>query len=732
VARERASLHADGAAPVIRVADAVGADRAQVAVAILRLLDLASEDQPFDRVRALLQSPVCCACTDLEAARMESMLDRLEEAGARRFLDSSARADWLGASHPDDALHTLEWSIDRVMLGVAAGSSPAGRVVAGGVLPSGSMPALESEEVHRAIGLIEGIADLARMRARGAHPLTAWHAALCAACDAILPPADHETFGRQRMQADRALAEVAQAASAAGLAALPWPVARAEFEAQLQGLVEGRSFAAGGITLARLTPMRSVPARLLILAGIDHGVFPRSSRRDALDLSRLCPRVGDRDDRLEDQLLLLESIHAATERLVIVVQDTVAASGQPGPLSPVIEELMASVAAHAGKAPGSERARLLHHHPTLGDQPEAWTPDKAPGFDARARARAGVIEAARGNGADRVFATALHGEAGVSAPAIETVDRMAGVLRNPSRAWLQGQGVRVADLGAELGERCEPIELDSLQKWSLNRRAREGVLLHQDPGSILRELQLGGHLPHGVAGDRAWSGIWQEQSRMLPVLSEALQVAQADLSLERIEFTVPGLEPGLRATTLWCPSRKTQVLVTRKQREKEWLALWPEHLAFAAAWPESRCLRVEMPSLRTGAVSMVRHDPVDPRIALGFLRTLRDTAEQAQRRLLPVHAQLLHPFRSSDATDLEERLDAARARLVARRAGVRAPDADPWFRMAWRGLDFMQSGREPGAPRLAGLEPSFAGLAAWLHEAMEATGWAVRARGRGA
>lgn len=731
VARERAPLHGDGAAPVFRVADAAGADRAQVAVAILRLFDLASEDQPFDRVRALLQSPVCCARADLEAARMESLLDALEEAGARRFVDASARANWLGASHPDDALHTLEWSIDRVMLGVAAGDSPAARVVAGGVLPSGSMPALESAEVHRAIGLIEAIADLSRMRARGAHPIPAWHAAISSACDAILPPADHETFGRQRMQAERALSEVSQAAAAAGLQALPWPVARAEFEAQLQGLVEGRSFAVGGITLARLTPMRSVPARLLILAGIDHGAFPRPSRRDALDLSRLCPRVGDRDDRLEDQLLLLESIHAATERLVIVVQDTVAASGQPGPLSPVIDELMASVAAHAGMGPGGERARLLDHHPTLGDQPEAWTLDRAPGFDRRARARASMIETARCSGADRVFATSPHGEASLALSAIDSVDRMASVLRNPSRAWLQGQGVRVADLGAELGEGCEPIELDSLEKWTLNRRVREGVLLREDPESILRELQFGGHLPHGVAGNRAWSDIWREQSSILPVLSEALQLPASDLSLERIEFEVAGFAPGLRAATLWCPSRKKQVLVTKKKREKEWLALWPEHLAFAVARPESTCLRVELPATRTGAVSLVLHDPVDPGIALGFLRILHEITEQAQRRLLPVHAEILHPFRTPDTTDLEERLDAARARLEARRTGVPSLDAEPWFRMAWRGLDFMRFGREPGAPRVAGLEPSFAGIGSWLHEAMEATGWTARSRGRG-
>jgi hypothetical protein len=51
--------------------------------------------------------------------------------------------------------------------------------------------------------------------------------------------------------------------------------------------------------------------------------------------------------------------------------------------------------------------------------------------------------------------------------------------------------------------------------------------------------------------------------------------------------------------------------------------------------------------------------------------------------------------------------------------------------MAWRGLDFLEFGQAAGTPRVAGLEPSFAGLGAWLDQAMEMTGWSVRTRGRG-
>jgi len=60
--------------------------------------------------------------------------------------------------------------------------------------------------------------------------------------------------------------------------------------------------------------------------------------------------------------------------------------------------------------------------------------------------------------------------------------------------------------------------------------------------------------------------------------------------------------------------------------------------------------------------------------------------------------------------------------------GFTAPAEDPWFRAAWRGLDLLKVGREPGAPRVAGVEPSFDGIASWLHEAMDLTGWKIRKR----
>jgi exonuclease V gamma subunit len=308
------------------------------------------------------------------------------------------------------------------------------------------------------------------------------------------------------------------------------------------------------------------------------------------------------------------------------------------------------------------------------------------------------------------------------------MDDMATVLRNPARAWLKGQGIRVADLSHELGERCEPIELDGLQRWHLEQRARRGVLLGEDPESILQTLRQDGSLPHGAVSGPMWREVWSTQEEILTRLIEALGVPACTLEIEPLAFELPDLDPALQVRTLWIPSHRTQVLVTRVGREKEWLTVWPEHLAFAAAHPDGRTIRIDLPRNRREASKSIPHEPVDSATALQILRQVREIAEEAQRRLLPIHAELLYPFRVAIDAPSEERSESLRQKLWVAGPGFAAPAEDPWFRAAWRGLDLLKAGRESGAARIAGLEPSFDGIASWLHEAMEQTGWAVRKR----
>ncbi len=77
----------------------------------------------------------------------------------------------------------------------------------------------------------------------------------------------------------------------------------------------GRSsgFINGGITFCSMKPMRSIPAKIICLIGMNEGIFPRNEQQLIFDLMSAKPRKGDRNSRNSDLYLFLESILSARD-----------------------------------------------------------------------------------------------------------------------------------------------------------------------------------------------------------------------------------------------------------------------------------------------------------------------------------------------------------------------------------------------------------------------------------
>src|SRR6202020_3386704 len=86
---------------------------------------------------------------------------------------------------------------------------------------------------------------------------------------------------------------------------------------RLQGRPPRANFRTGHLTVCTLTPMRSVPHRVVCLLGLDDEEFPRRTPRDGDDLMLEHPHVGERDPRSEDRQLLLDALLAAREQLIV-------------------------------------------------------------------------------------------------------------------------------------------------------------------------------------------------------------------------------------------------------------------------------------------------------------------------------------------------------------------------------------------------------------------------------
>src|SRR5699024_2804098 len=144
------------------------------------------------------------------------------------------------------------------------------------------------------------------------------------------------------------------------------------------------NFRTGTLTVCTLTPMRSVPHRVVCLLGLDDGVFPRAGALDGDDALARRPVTGERDPRSEDRQLLLDSVLAATDHLVVTYTGADETTGRPRPPAVPLGELLDTL---EEMGPGT-RDRVVRHHPLQAFDARHFDPVAPTSFDRPALAAA--------------------------------------------------------------------------------------------------------------------------------------------------------------------------------------------------------------------------------------------------------------------------------------------------------------------------------------------------------
>ena len=113
---------------------------------------------------------------------------------------------------------------------------------------------------------------------------------------------------------------------------------------------------AHGVTVTSFVPMRAIPFRVIFVAGLGQGGFPRLGRRSELDLRAARRQPGDVSPREQDLYMFLETLLSARERLVLsyVARDEL--TGTPLLPSSVLLELRDIL---RGYLPPAELGRLF-------------------------------------------------------------------------------------------------------------------------------------------------------------------------------------------------------------------------------------------------------------------------------------------------------------------------------------------------------------------------------------
>ncbi|MGY0633440.1 exodeoxyribonuclease V subunit gamma [Luteimonas sp. A478] len=499
---------ASGQAIPYALADASPLANEPLAEVFVRLLALPVSRFGLHETLDLLASPALAEANGLDAPAIERLQAWLEAAGARWGLDGAHRARF---DAPEDDAYTWAFALDRLLLGHASGSDALIRANDGRLVAP--LPDLEGSALDALDTLVRLLRVLARYaRVLGeAMPPAQWRERLLELLEALLPkpptsPASQRALDRLRTLVD----EFAKTAERADFdAPVPAEAVRAHFGAVLGEADVRAPLLTGGVSIARMVPMRLLPFRVICVLGMNDAEFPR--RDAAPGLNRLTAelgtdkrRAGDRSTRDDDRFLFLQLFTAAQDVFYVSWQGADPRDGSRREPSVLVSELIdAAVGQHASDTEEKVADALVVQHPLQPFSPEAFGSANEPRrFSYHARwqqAAAGAVDRRVALPPWFVGDPFAPGEA---EPEL-SISALRRFLLHPAEELLARMGMRLIEI-EEHGDDLEPLAAPGggLERSVLQRELFDELLRGRDDAAIHASLRARGLLPSGASGRR--------------------------------------------------------------------------------------------------------------------------------------------------------------------------------------------------------------------------------------
>lgn len=329
------------------VADRSGTEIFPAAAAFLEILRVARGEFRIDEVLALLDVEIIRRSLDLSEEEILPLRETLGDAGIRWGLDAEFRRERIFGKNPQTendmrgkaetlaANNSWEFGMRRLALGFMCGNDGGDESpIAFGesrVSPVADLTEDASEAFGKIFRLLKILAELNRAFAdETPQSVPAW-------CDFLQTLLADDLLDAGDGEADvlRAALAATKQAAADGLRGFGEENETAEtcrfrtFSAALEmrdwsESGRGSGMLRGKVTFCRMQPLRNIPAKIICIAGLSDGAFPRAAARSRRDLLSFRPQnfpAGeahwDRSPRDDDCLLFLESILAAQDALLL-------------------------------------------------------------------------------------------------------------------------------------------------------------------------------------------------------------------------------------------------------------------------------------------------------------------------------------------------------------------------------------------------------------------------------
>jgi exodeoxyribonuclease V gamma subunit len=400
-----------------------------------------------------------------------------------------------GLGLPAWSENTWRHGLDRLLLGYAMAGT--GEGLFKGILPYDDIEGNASEVLGSLAEFLERL-FCALKSLKTARPLDEWAAAFQSLLDSFFEISDAEAQELQVLTA--CFEKLARAARRAGI---DQPLELAVVQEQLgRGLSEdyfGAGYLTGGITFCALKPMRSIPAKVICLLGMNDRSFPRTSPQLSFDLMAQKRRLGDRSSREDDRYLFLETLISARERLYISYVGQSIKDNSEAPPSVLVSELLDYVA-QGFELKGKD---IIENHVLTQHRLQAFSPayfGSGPLFSfSRENLKASQVLSPERKSPGAFMPKPLA-EAGPENRQL-TMHTLAEFLCHPSRFLAVNRlGLRLPSEAATTDER-EAFEVAGLDRYQLQQELLELMLNGTSLKGSGELVRASGRLPVGITGN---------------------------------------------------------------------------------------------------------------------------------------------------------------------------------------------------------------------------------------
>ena len=571
-------------------------------MAMLELLDLAAGRLTATGLERLLANPALQAQQGFSGEDAAALTRTLQRTGFRWGLDALERGG--------DETHSLIWSLDRWLLGLALPQRD-------GLAPGGTAPFHQDLDPQRLVRwwtvldrLVRWLQQLRRPRASAA-----WVELLQALLEDLF--ADGGDWSWERQSWSAALADWQQRAAACPLE-LEVAVA-AEVLAEALSVDSGRfGHRSGALTVSALEPMRAIPHKVIVLMGLDDGVFPRIDQRPGFHLLEQRRWLGDPRGGDQDRYVLLEALMSARRHLLISWCGRNEHTGEPRPAAAPVEQWLQDLSRQLGTEASAGLCIEPDPNPLDRSNFQVAVHGQPLSCDRRQLEARRWLDRHQSDGALGGLALPLSWSPLEPDDTVDPLsyEELLQWLVDPQSAWLR-------QLGLHPGERVDPVEdLEALALTSL----LQAQLLNQD---------LEGHLL--AAETPAWRDMLAGQGVLPPGAGAELEQGVLNHRLQALQQQLNGLGGCRREGPLLFAGDIQVVVQPGRFSPRGLMRGWLQHLqlcADAADFGGSAVIaRADRGDEAKTHVRWIRLEPSD---AEAQLQSLQRLAQQGQHQCWPV------------------------------------------------------------------------------------------------